>query len=104
LAFLHDEKSTHEPQEKNHQSNDASTDACASRIARHTTTITTSTAASSAEQPIQTLIEVAPQLVKIRRTIVRPFVISPRFLLAVLRPTSPPRVVERKFQTEFFKD
>jgi hypothetical protein len=104
LAFLHDEESAHKPKEKNHHPNDASADTCASRITGRAAAIATATTTPPAEKPVQALVEVSPQLIKIGRAIIGPFVIAPRFLLIVLRPTSPARIVERKFQTEFFED
>ena len=104
LTFLHNEKSTDKPQEKNHHGDNTRADTCTSRVAWRAAAITAATTTFSAEEPVQTLVEITPQLIKIRRTIAGPLVVAPRLLIVVLRPTSPARIIERKFQTEFFEN
>ena len=46
--------------------------------------LSAATTALSAEEPVQTLVEVAPQLIKIRRTITGSLVVAPRLLIVIL--------------------
>src|SRR5690606_24890574 len=111
LTFLHDEEAAYQPQEGNDAGDDRRADAGAAHVGLEARAATTAivvviatavvAALAVAEQATQALIEVTPQLIEIRRTIVRwrlaAILVS---VVIVLRTATPAGIVERKLQTK----
>src|SRR3569832_1149900 len=101
LAFLNDEKSADQPQEHYDDGDNADTDAGAAHIGLETAArIAADSAAFLAEQPVQTMIEIAPELIEIRRAVGRPLPILLLMLIVVMRTATPASNKQRKQQTK----
>jgi hypothetical protein len=83
LALLHDEKPAGQPQKKRNNGNDADTDARTLHVRRQTAA-RISAAIPVAEQAVQALIEIAPQLVEVRRAVIGLFAAVALVLIIVL--------------------
>src|SRR3569832_1835623 len=100
LAFLNDEKSADQPQEHYDDGDNADTDAGAAHIGLETAArIAAASAAFLAELPDQTLIEIAPELIELRRAVGRPLPFLLLMLLVVLRSATPAMIILRKLQS-----
>jgi hypothetical protein len=77
LTFLHDEKPGAEPEQQGHARHQADSDACSPWVrtepatGRTIATPATATAIVATEQTSQLAIEISPQLIKVRRALVR---------------------------------
>jgi hypothetical protein len=100
LTLLNDKEATDQQKEADDRCHHACADAGTSRIAGHATAVA-ATAALATKQTIQALIEIAPQLVKIRRTVVGSLIVLAGFLAIIAGASAPARIIQRKQETKF---
>jgi hypothetical protein len=103
LTLLNNKEPADQPEEKDNSAGNTSTNASIARIITIIRRAATSaTATFAAEKSVDALVEFAPQLIKIRRAIIRSTVLPRLFPVAVRRTATPTRIIEGKDKAEFF--
>jgi hypothetical protein len=101
LTLLNDEETTDQPEEADDHRHHACADAGTARIAGQAAAAVAATTALATEQTVQALIEIAPELVEIRRTVIGSLVVRAWLLTIVAGASAPARIIQRKQETKF---
>jgi hypothetical protein len=103
LTFLDNKEPADQPEKENDRTGYASADA---RVARIIAIVRRSaagaTTAFATKKTVDSLVELSPELIEVRRTIIRPTGLTWLFPIFILRTTPPTRIIEGEDKAEFF--